>query len=590
MSVVINRSEAPSLGSEASRKPPPPKVKPRTYNDEPLPIQASDYAPRSAIIVNRVFEGGVVTFELKIGETVLPDVGLDEVLDYVSAHHLEEFENQAFQQEEELLRIAEEDNRRFKEEQDERRRERQRNKGVLVMQDTSSDGLEDGTEEDVNTGKHGRARPSYKPLFKQLKQRRRRRKRDPRTNELLPLSDDDEMGMEQEQESSSDDRLASKPEPGPGPDPLPLNNLPGRRRRKRDPTTNELYPLEPIEPAVSRQATADGPVQQVVPAVSRQATANGPVQQFVQESLAKAKRPRRRRHPITNELMPLGWRYDPEEEKRQNQNDMKVPSMQRLSISNESEPKRRRLERTMSSDERPTSPRLAVQSLGRRQGASAAPLSAFKQGNVIDLMGSDSEDSAEDSIDVRPAAPKPKLLRRGIGGAAVAQNIAKSQTPSDSPGPSNSASLPVRVSPRKSGSTRMPSASSNSSIIPLQVDDAASSSADSSSEEEEPATLPLTKPVTSIMHPSAANQNAASSSSSEESSEDDDVPDDEYFVEGILRHAPSNPLTHPDHLGKQPVMLYEVKWEGFKDTTWEPETSFGSLDVVREYQRRVGMK
>lgn len=90
------------------------------------------------------------------------------------------------------------------------------------------------------------------------------------------------------------------------------------------------------------------------------------------------------------------------------------------------------------------------------------------------------------------------------------------------------------------------------------------------------------------MHPSAATQNPASSSE-EESSEDEELPDDEYFVEEILRHALSNPLTHPDHLGKQPVMLYEVKWAGFKDTTWEPETSFGSLDVVREYQRKVGM-
>jgi len=577
MSVVINRSEASSLGSGGNRKPSPPKVKPRTYNDEPLPIQASDYAPRSATIVNRVFEGGVVTFELKIGETVLPDVGLDEVLDYVSPHHLEEFENRAFQQEEELLRIAEEDDRRFKEEQDERRRERQRNKGVLVTQDTSSDGMEDGTEEDVNTGKHGRARPSYKPLFKQLKQRRRRRKRDPRTGELLPLSDDDEVGVEQEdmgveQDSSSEDRFESKPEADPGPDPLSLDNLPRRRRRKRDPVTNELLPLEPIEPAVSRQATVDGSVQQFVP-----------------ESLEKAKRPRRRRHPVTNELMPLGWRYNPEEETRQNQNGIKVPSMQRLSISNESEPKRRRLDQTMFSDERSASPRLRTQSSNRGQGAAAAPLSAFKQGNVIDLMGSDSDESADDSIDVRPAAPKPKLLRRGVGGASIAQK-AKSQTPSDSPGPSNLGSLPVRVSPRKPGPARMPSASSTSSIIPLQVDEAASSSAEESESDEEDITLPPTKPVTSIMHPSAATQNATSSSEEESSSEDEDLPDDEYFVEEILRHALSNPLTHPDHLGKQPVMLYEVKWAGFKDTTWEPETSFGSLDVVREYQKKVGMK
>lgn len=574
MSVVINRSEAASVGSNLHSLP---KVKPRTYDDKPLPIRASDHAPRSATIVSRVFEGGVVTFELKIGETVLPDVGLDEVLDYVSAYHLEEFENKEFQQEEELMRIAEEEDRRFKEEQDARRRERAKTKGVVVMQDTSSEGMDDAMEDDVNTGKHGRARPSYKKQFKQ--QRRRRRRRDEKTGELLPLSDDDDMGVEQE--SSSDDRFESKPEPDSIS--VSLDNLPKRRRRKRDPITNELLPLEPIEPESSRSATVNKLAQKTQPAPLRFATVNNPSQQIEPDYLEKAKRPRRRRHPITNELMPLGWRYDPEEERRQQRNGIKVPSMQRLSISNESEPKRRRLDRTVSSNELSASPNRAQQSTTR--GAGVAPLSAFKHGNVIDLMDSDSDDSAEDSIDVKPAAPKPKLLRRGVGGAAGTQSIAKSQTPSESPGPSTLASLPVRFSPKKPGAVRKQSASSNSSIIPLQVDGADS---EESEEEAKEAAPPPTKPVTSIMHPSAITEDP--SSSDEDTSDDEDLPEDEFFVEDILRHALSNPLTHPDHLGKQPVMLYEVKWAGFPDTTWEPETSFASMDVVREYQRRKGMK
>lgn len=86
------------------------------------------------------------------------------------------------------------------------------------------------------------------------------------------------------------------------------------------------------------------------------------------------------------------------------------------------------------------------------------------------------------------------------------------------------------------------------------------------------------------MHPSAV----AAESSSEESEEE--LPEDEFFVEAILGHALSNPVTHPPHLGKQPVMLYKVKWEGWPDTTWEPETSFGDLEVVREYQQKVGIK
>jgi hypothetical protein len=37
-------------------------------------------------------------------------------------------------------------------------------------------------------------------------------------------------------------------------------------------------------------------------------------------------------------------------------------------------------------------------------------------------------------------------------------------------------------------------------------------------------------------------------------------------------------------------MLYQVKWEGYPGTTWEPETSFGNMDVVREYQQKVGLQ
>jgi hypothetical protein len=564
MSVVINRSELKAAKRQTS-----PKVKPRTYNDEPLPIQVSDHAPHSATIISRVFEGGVVTFELKIGETVLPDVGLEEVLDYVSAYHLEEYENKAFQEEEVLLKVAEEEDRKFKEEQDARRRERAKTKGTVVMQETSSEGAEDNMDIDGNTGKHGRARPSYKPLFLQVRQRKRRRKRDPVTGQLLPRSDDD-MGGEEQEESSSDDRFESKPEG----EAVSLDNLPRRRRRRRDPITGELLSLDPEpsakKPTVSRSVTVDKP-EQVVP---------GPPE--------KQKRPRRRRHPINNELMPLGWRYDPEEERRAKEKETKVPSMQRLSISKESEPKRRRLDRSASSNEQSRSSNLATQSeSNRRQGATVAPLSAFKQGNVISLHGSDSDDdSHEDSIEVKPAGPKPKLVRRGVGGASVSRDIEKSPLPSKSPGPSSQSRLPVRVSPRKPGLPRLQSASSNSSIIPLQIDDADSSS-EEESEEDNATKPPPPKPVTSIMHPSAVTDEQ---SSSEESSEDEELPDDEWVVEGILRHALSNPKTHPDSLGKQPIMLYEVKWADSKETTWEPETSFGSLDVVREYQRRVGMK
>jgi hypothetical protein len=559
LSVVINRSEAANMGSTASKLQAPPEVKPRTYDDKPLPIQPSDHAPRNATIINRVFEGGSVTFELKIGEIILSEVGLEEVLDYVSAYHLEEYENAQFQEEEQLLKIAEEEDRRFKEEQHARRKERAKTKGTVIFESNSDE--QEAIEAKVDIGKHGRARPSYKGLYNVFKQRRQRRKRDPKTGELIPLSDDDmEADMEQ-QVSSSDDRFESKPDL----EPLSLDNLPKRRRRKRDPITGELLPLEPLGSTQTQQRNQD---------FSRSATIEDRPQSANLDLLEKPKRGRRRRHPITNELMPIGWRYDPENEQQKPANGLKVSSMQSLSLSNESEPKRRRLDQTASSNEGSRSP-------------AVAPLSAFVRGDVVSLHDSDSDDSAGDSIDVRPAAPKPKLLRRGIGGASVAQTLVKSQSHSESPEPSSLATLPVRASPRKSGLSRTRSTESSSPMIPLQVDGSDSSSEDEAEEDtREIVSQPQAKPVTSIMHPSAVMDEA----SSESSEEDGELSEDEYFVEEILAHAWSNPVTHPAHLGKEPVMLYNVKWEGWPDPSWEPETSFGNLDVVREYQQRVGLK
>jgi hypothetical protein len=577
LSVVINRSEAANMGSTTSKLQAPPKVKPRTYDDKPLPIQASDHAPRNATIVNRVFEGGLVTFELKIGETVLSDVGLDEVLDYVSAYHLEEYENAQFQEEEQLLKIAEEEDRKFKEEQHARKKERAKTKGTVIFESNSDE--QDAIEAKVDIGKHGRARPSYKPLYNVFKQRRQRRKRDPTTGELIPLSDDDmEADMEQ-QESFSDDQFESKPDL----DPLSLDNLPKRRRRKRDPVTGELLPLEPLERSQTQQSN---------PGFSRSATVDDRPQSVDQEPLEKPKRPRRRRHPITSELMPLGWVYDPKEEQQRDSSGLKVSSMQSLSLTNESEPKRRRLDHITSSNEgsRSRSPGMTTQPTKNTHRTAVAPLSAFVSGDVISLHGSDSDDSASDSIDVRPAAPKPKLLRRGIGGASVAQTLIKSQSPSQSPEPSSLATLPVRTSPRRSGLSRTRSTESSSPMIPLQVDGSDSSSGEELEEEstKEVASQPQAKTVTSIMHPSADKDEA--SSSDESSEEDGELSEDEYFVEAILSHAPSNPATHPANLGKEPVMLYKVKWEGFPEPSWEPETSFSNMDVVREYQRRVGLE
>ena len=65
--------------------------------------------------------------------------------------------------------------------------------------------------------------------------------------------------------------------------------------------------------------------------------------------------------------------------------------------------------------------------------------------------------------------------------------------------------------------------------------------------------------------------------------------DNEWVIEKILSHSKSDPRSHPTSLGRVPVMLYRVKWEGSEETTWEPLGSFTSLAPLREYQRRHGL-
>jgi hypothetical protein len=583
MSVVINRSEAVTLGGQRRIQPSPLKQEQRKYDDGPLPIKASDHAPLKARIVNRVFEGGVVTFELKIGDTVMNGIGLEEVLDYVSPYHLEEYENQAFKEEEEMLRIADEEDQRLREEERERRKQRAKNKGVAVMEDTSmSDNSQDATEYDAATGRNGRPRPSYKKDLLKVRQRRRRRKRDKVTGELLPRSDDEELiprrikqEDQEDQDSSSDDRSDRKRNP------FSMDNLPiRRRRRKRDPITKELLPLDLTD---GHQSTPKNEPQ------PKDAGSGSALQAMATAFFEKPKRPRRKRHPVTNELMPLGWHYDPEAEKRQREAGIKVPSIQRLNLSKENEPKRRRLERNMSSSGgsgTPHKPPTHDVKAPTQAAPTKAVLMAFKQGDVIDV----DSDSAEDEIQVTPAEPKPKLLRRGVGGAAVNQKTVK---PASNDGRSDPAVPPVHASQKKPAQSREPSSGSNSSIIPLQVDDGDSSSEEEEEEDEdEDEEEEIAAPRTGSSKVDIPNRSAAAKEpSSAAESDDDELPEDEYVVQAILAHAPSKPIEHPSHVGKKAVMLYKVKWEGWETPTWEPLSSFdGAMDLVRAYQEKVKMK
>lgn len=56
-----------------------------------------------------------------------------------------------------------------------------------------------------------------------------------------------------------------------------------------------------------------------------------------------------------------------------------------------------------------------------------------------------------------------------------------------------------------------------------------------------------------------------------------------WEIEAILAHGESDPRTHPADLGSKPVTLYQVKWEGFDEPTWEPADSFEDQSILDEY-------
>jgi hypothetical protein len=71
---------------------------------------------------------------------------------------------------------------------------------------------------------------------------------------------------------------------------------------------------------------------------------------------------------------------------------------------------------------------------------------------------------------------------------------------------------------------------------------------------------------------------------------DDGSDDGEFVIEGILQHRMSDPKTHLPEFGHRPIRLYQVKWEGYDELTWEPIESFPDRSIIQEYHQRVGLK
>lgn len=525
---VITRSEpsgdrATDKGKAARRL----VQRPRTYDDGPLPVRPSDFAPKNAQIINRSLHANGATYMLKIGEVAINDVEVEEILEYVSPRELEAYENRQFHQETEVLNVLAIERQRQRIEKLERQKERAKRKGVVVFEDVDS--TEEVTEGgEVEVGKHGRARPTYTHLFKKVKERIGR-KMDSDTGELMSLSDDENGGISTENEPVP--QTVVRPS-------TPLTELPKRRRRKRDKVTGELLPLSPV---------AQPPTGA--------------------ERKLEMKRQRRKRHPLTGELMPVGWRYDPDNDREMyemRRDGLGSHSFRKLSISQEHDAKRQRLD-TESSGSRspsplPTKAQLAAQHSPVKSSVGPSPKGPLGGKTVLELLSSD------DESDASPAAKTPSNLKPLLKPATATPGTHRKRAVE-----STETSSPPESSPEPERRTLTLQPSAAQARSPQQAQDAR----------------------TSILNPSftrTSSTDPLAHRSDNGGGSGDDLDDDEWFIEAILEHRQSDPKTHPPAFENEPVMLYLVKWEGFDEPTWEPIESFGDRSVVTDYRRRVALE
>lgn len=539
-----------------------------------LPTKPSSSAPRNAKIISRVINPDSVLYQLSIGDIEIKDVAIDEVLDYVSAFDLEAYENQQFKIEaenEKIVKKAEEERRRARKER------KLMEKELARQQRRSAVGTTETGEEKLS--RHGRAKPTYKHLYKQALFRRQRRKRDPETGELMPLSDEESAQQQGRTDSSSEDDDDGSVRPSGQHVRLELKR---RRRRKRDPVTGELLPL-PDEP---KQTSKVMPRQSQAMSESdrRPTKATKPSQElaatYIDENGRVVKR-RRKRHPQTGELMPFGWKPGMPVDKpkqlvrstgrvvasglaRSSQLDHNPPSpdFKRMSLADTHESKRRKVSR-------PSSPAVVVPS-----PAKAKAIESIERGTPFSTVSTSAsgDESAAVGQSVSKAPTMNSMLKRfqkpavesSVEPPASTKTVGmtkQSTTTSDSEAPMNTMTATHQASQRRQVQ-RSTTGTSTSSIQPLQINS-----------------------------PNVASHIlvGASQIQDESDNEDEDVAEDEFEIDAILAHHMSDPRTHQPELGRKPVMLYQVKWVGWDQPTWEPEESFGDLSLVREYQRRAGM-
>lgn len=438
--------------------------------DEPLSAMPSNLSPRNAKIIGRVMGLNGAFYQIKVGNVEIDNVSVDEILDYVSAQQLEDYENGQFEEEAEMIRVAEAYEEEERANRLQRRKERAKLKRIEVFQELDRTDESAGTSGcEVAIGKHGRARPSYTHLYKGFNGQRTRKRNLP-TGDSMPLIDDECV-------LSSSEDIPSAPIRRPD----SYSTLPETLHRS---INNDMSRKEHITLSVATQS-------------------------FDEEE----KRQRRRKYPVTGVLMPIGRSYNPDVPQASQDSSGKIAMLGRMSTI----PKRLSLSQG----------HVAKRIKTGHSSLSARSLSpAIDEGAVIASFSSENDNNE----------------------AFVASAPILSPSPTD-----------MRVV---------------SSVKPhLQAKESF----------YDPETSPERNTMTSILDPFTAPVTSREQSA-------DNVGDDEWFLECILTHKLSDPRTHPPELGKKPVTLYCVKWEGFDDPTWEPIESFPDRSVVDDYYCRIAAK
>ncbi|KAF2721201.1 hypothetical protein K431DRAFT_294465 [Polychaeton citri CBS 116435] len=542
----------------------------RTYNG-PLSLVPSGKPVRNAQILGRTDPDArnhfTSTYTVRVGKVKIGDIGIHEITDYASALEVERFEHERFDVEREVREAeeaADEEAERLKMLAKKARVGRPKGVAGYRVPGEVDEEREDGAT--VAQGREGRARPSYKHLYRAARHRRRRRRRDLVTGNLIPLSDEEEEGEDTDEDNDDVQQQATSMSTSTLPDSMQSTNTldfpvmlgqPRRRRRKRDPVTGELMPLSPLQE--DTDATTNLPI--IVPS---KPTASLSIQQ---QSTDSKKRQRRRRHPITGVLMPLGWVYDPTIDDpsasygtHKSSSRYNVNSLERLSITGEPITKRPRLEsESDSASKRSRSPVIKTRSSPVISG-NASP-------RIIAAALQSLDEGADDVPDTIMSEPN-STFREAVG---ALESESESETDEN-----------LLQSFKKPLPSIKPKTSIMNPTANIDVHDISSSSEAGSVNSIIPSPA-----KTSIIHPAAALPVVDDDDESSKNENESELGEGEFEIEKILAHHLSDPRTHPKELGKVPVMLYKVKWVGWDEPTWEPAESFDDRELVDEYHRVV---